>query len=134
MKTMVSLTECNPVTGGAFVLGVNVENDEAVELLLPFDRLISKADLVALDLRDRKGEKLEPVEYKLVNSASHIEDRIVSPGETVAFELRGEFVEKFPGVLALVFPRATYRVNQGGQYTLSLRWGDFVSNSIMIAL
>lgn len=134
MKTTILLTECDPRTEGAFVLSVRVSNDEATELSLPVDRLISKAELAAFDLRDQRGERVEPVEYKLVNPAHEAADRIVSPGDSVAFEMRGEFIEKLPGVLALVFPKATYRLVRGGKYKLSLRWGDFESDSIVLAL
>jgi hypothetical protein len=134
MKTTIHLIECDPKAGGAFILSVRVENDGATKMSLPLERLISKAELAAFDLRDQQGGRIEPVEYKLVNPAHEAGERVVSPGESVGFELRGDFVEKLPGVFALVFPRATYRLARDEKYTLSLRWGDFESDSIAVNL
>jgi hypothetical protein len=131
MKTSIEIVNCE--LNGPFFIEVMVENDGKVELSVPVARLESVAELAALDLRDSKGANIDPVEYLMVNSAHEFSDLIIAPGKIYAFFIKGKLIEKF-GSLALVFPKATYLVDRGEQYSLALRWGDFESNAVQFAL
>jgi hypothetical protein len=125
MKTTISLSDEFFKTG-TFSLHVTVTNDGEREQSLPLERLVANAELTALELRDKDDALLQPLEYKLVNPAHAPSNRLLSPGESLHFELKGRLEEKLPGVLALTFPRATYRLSRGARYSLSLRWGSVV--------
>lgn len=133
MKTNIKLIEHDLRTEGAFVLQVLVGNDESTERMVPLERIASNAELI-LEWCEQDGARLEPLEYKLVSPAQDLADRVLLPGETHAFELRGRFLEKAPDVFALVFPRATYRLVRGGRYSLSFGLGDFKSEAIEITM
>ncbi|WP_213498453.1 hypothetical protein [Lysobacter helvus] len=111
---------------GTFSLHVTLANDEESVQSLPIERLIADAELTALELRDKDDARLQPIEYKLVNPAHAAPNHLLSPGESVQFELKGKLEEMLPEVLALIFPRATYRLSRGSRYSLALRWGGVV--------
>ena len=116
------------------MLRITVENPATEEVFLALDRLAKNADGVALDLRDIDGSRVEPIEYNVVSPIAPQELQRLGPGESKIIDVRGFIEEKVPGVVALVFPRATYRLSRERAYSAKVRWGDFESVPITIRL
>lgn len=125
MKTVAQLSE-DCLKSGLFILLVEITNDDAEECAFPLEQLRANTELSALRIRTADGELVEPVEYMLVNPSEAPAEHVLAPGNSVQFELAGDIEEKAPGVFALTFPRATYRLLRNGQYSVAISWGNVV--------
>ncbi|WEJ99466.1 MAG: hypothetical protein P0Y59_21545 [Candidatus Sphingomonas phytovorans] len=119
------------ILGSEACLVVTFCNDGPSEADVSLDRFLLNAERVGLEIR-RGAERLEPLGYEIVTPNSPIAMRTLAPGEKLRIELPFKIEAKTDKVSALLFKRATYRLERNAEYALALRWDGLISNEIQI--
>lgn len=114
-----------------FCLMVTFHNDSSSEASVSLDRFLLNAERIGLEVRHGTA-RLEPLGYEIVTPIAPAETRALAPGEELKVELPFRIETKTDKVSALVFKRATYRLDRGNEYEVKLIWDGLASNEIKI--
>ena len=131
MKILCKLQRSPTEKGEAFDIQVTIQNDSQQKVMFELGKFLLSAERAALDIRAPGGQRLEPVEYQIINPAGEPAIQALEPGEQCRVDLQGKLVSKTAEVTALVFPHATYRLEKGREYSLRLCWGVVASDPLI---
>ena len=117
------------------------ENENKVTFMVTFVNLTDSVESIPLDYLKLNAERvnvricaggvrLEPIEYDLVNSAKTLTELQLSPKQSHSIEINGRIEKKAEKVFALVFHRATYKIDLEKDYTVDFYLGGVRSNTI----
>ncbi|MCP2517555.1 hypothetical protein M5J07_21640 [Achromobacter mucicolens] len=134
MKTTLELIENVLDIENGFRLRITIDNTGVEDWLAAVDGLSRNAESVALEFRQVGGDRIGPIEYKVITPMAAGELLRLRERESKILEICGTAEEKLPGVVALVFPLATYRLDRNACYSVKVNWGEFNSEPITIRI
>ncbi|CAO3980693.1 hypothetical protein [Achromobacter mucicolens] len=134
MKTTLELVENVLDIENGFRLRITIENLGVEKWLAAVDGLSRNAESVALEFRHIGGDRIDPIEYKVITPMAAGELLCLRERESKILEICGAAEERLPGVVALVFPLATYRLDRNACYSVKVNWGEFNSEPITIRI
>jgi hypothetical protein len=109
----------------------NIEfwNDSIENTELPVDAIKRSGDRIGLRFFV-KGTDIEPVDFMLVSPRQVSRVICLGPGQRTKVSFKGHLEEKLPGVAAISFAHATYRVELGKVYQVRFVWHDMQSDIV----
>lgn len=132
--TSMELLRCEVGVEEGVVFEVVVMNMGVSAISLPLQRFSENMELVSLTVADSQGASIEPIEYKRIRPEEIPGLEVIEAGGKKSFNLTGRVEEKTPGVFALMFPRATYRMERNRRYMIGINWGDFNAEPVPFCL
>lgn len=113
----------------AWSFRITFENEADDVALLPIDAIKRSGDRIGLQFM-RDGALIEPVEFMIVSPSKEPAAVQLLPNEQMEVEFIGKLEEKAPGVAALSFSHAVYRIELGKHYKVGFSWHDIRSGFV----
>lgn len=112
-----------------WIFRVAFENRSKTSSKVPIDAIRLSGDRVGLRFTFN-SEVNSPVGFRVVSPATELSEVELLSGQRTEVQFAGRLEVKAPGVTALCFAHAEYRIEQERTYRVCFVWHDMKSNSV----